>query len=169
MVPEGCAVLSFGRLTLPGSAGGASDTRVLATSAALGDAWAWHRATVSTQWVEFLTRRAEITPCAGAKGAGGRAGEKGKARTPNRTGGRKFYYALQKKMEQNEQIVIDEDAVIVVCQTCYLVHYSVPGKKKHQHSDCAGPTKHRTSHLRGCDCVPDAGLPSACTWRCAHR
>jgi hypothetical protein len=78
---------------------------------------------------------------------------------------------LQKKMKLKEEIVIGEDAVIVVCQHCYLVHYSVPGKKHHQHSHCAGKTKHKTSHLRalGCDCVPNAALPSACTRRCTHR
>ena len=91
---------------------------------------------------------------------------------PNRTGGKGFYYALQKKMELKEEIVIGEDAVIVVCQHCYLVHYSNPGKLgSHQHTNCAGKTKHRTSHLRalGCDCVPNAALPSACTSCCAHR
>jgi hypothetical protein len=110
-------------------------------------------------------------PCAGAKGAGKRAGDKGKVWTVKRSGGKGFYCALRQKIKQNKEIVIGDDAVIVVCGHCTLVHYSVPGKRQHQHSSCAGPNKHKTSHLRGpgCDCVPDAALPSACTRHCAHR
>ena len=73
-------------------------------------------------------------------------------------------------MLEDEEDVSD-DAVIVVCGTCKRVHYSPKDKAgSHQHSNCQGPSKHRTSHLRvtGCDCVPSSAFPAKSTTVCPH-
>lgn len=76
---------------------------------------------------------------------------------------------LAQMLEDEEDV--SDDAVIVVCSKCHLVHYSPKHKSgSHQHSDCQGTAKHKTSHLRteGCNCVPSSAFQKQCNTYCPH-
>ena len=71
-------------------------------------------------------------------------------------------------LEEGEDI--DGVALIAVCGTCKLVHYSPVGKAgSPQHSNCQGKDRHKTSYVRkpGCQCIPSDAVPSMCETCCS--